>query len=336
VCALLSESDDFGGEKFMKLFITGGCGFIGSNFIRYLLGQNKDIRIVNLDKLTYAGNPENLHTIESDSRYQFIKGDICDRNLVRKAIEGCDAVINFAAESHVDRSIADSDAFVRTGVIGVQVLLDISRIMSIPRFIQISTDEVYGSIREGEFTEESPLNPSSPYSASKAAGDLLALSYYKTYGLPVIITRSSNNYGPFQYPEKLIPLFITNCIEGKTLPLYGDGRNVREWIHVLDNCRAIEFALEKGVPGEIYNISSGNKLSNYEIALAIVRIIKVPESFITPVPDRPGHDFRYAMNCTKIEEFGFTSRIDLETGLEETIRWYQNNPQWWKPLKKTN
>jgi dTDP-glucose 4,6-dehydratase len=320
----------------MKLLITGGCGFIGSNFIRYLLGQNKDIRIVNLDKLTYAGNPENLHNIESDSRYRFIKGDICDSNLVREAVEGCDAVINFAAESHVDRSIADSDAFVRTGVIGVQVLLDISRIMSIPRFIQISTDEVYGSIREGEFTEESPLNPSSPYSASKAAGDLLALSYYKTYGLPVIITRSSNNYGPFQYPEKLIPLFITNCIEGKNLPLYGDGKNVREWIHVLDNCRAIEFALEKGAPGEIYNISSGNKLSNREIALAIVRIIKVPESIITLVPDRPGHDFRYAMNCTKIEGLGFLSRIDLETGLEETIRWYQNNPQWWKPLKKTN
>ncbi|MDP2983659.1 MAG: GDP-mannose 4,6-dehydratase, partial [Candidatus Latescibacter sp.] len=238
-----------------------------------------------------------------------------------------------AAESHVDRSIYKADAFVRTGVIGVQVLLDISRKAGVPRFIQISTDEVYGSIREGVFTEESPLNPSSPYSASKAAGDLLALSYHKTFGTPVIITRSSNNYGPFQYPEKLIPLFITNCFEGRTLPLYGDGTNVREWIHVLDNCRAIELVLEKGVPGEVYNISSGKELSNSEIARVIVRTIKVQESFITPVTDRLGHDFRYAMDCAKIAGLGFSPRIDLEKGLEETIRWYREHPEWWKPLK---
>ena len=318
----------------MRLLITGGCGFIGSNFIRYLLGHNKDIKIVNLDKLTYAGNPENLRDIEHDPRYRFIKGDICDRSQVREAVEGCDAVINFAAESHVDRSIARADAFVRTGVIGVQVLLDISRKAGVPRFIQISTDEVYGSIREGVFTEESPLNPSSPYSASKAAGDLLALSYHKTFGMPVIITRSSNNYGPYQYPEKLITLFITNCFEGKTLPLYGDGANVREWIHVLDNCRAIELVLEKGVPGEVYNISSGKELSNSEIARAIVRTIEVPESFITPVTDRPGHDFRYAMDCAKIAGLGFSPRIDFKTGLEETILWYRDNPKWWKPLKR--
>ncbi|MFA6470541.1 MAG: dTDP-glucose 4,6-dehydratase [Candidatus Latescibacterota bacterium] len=320
----------------MKILITGGCGFIGSNFIRSLLGRTKDIEIVNLDKLTYAGNPENLRDIEHDPRYQFIKGDICDRSKVSEAVEGCDAVINFAAESHVDRSIADADAFVRTGVIGVQVLLDSARKAGVSRFIQIGTDEVYGSIREGAFSEISPLNPSSPYSASKAAGDMLALSYFRTFGMPVIVTRSSNNYGPFQFPEKLIPLFITNCLEGKSLPLYGDGTNVREWIHVLDNCRAIELVLERGVPGEIYNISSGRELTNREIALTIVRKFELPERFITPVADRPGHDFRYAMDCTKIAGLGFVADTDVKTGLEDTIAWYRDHSQWWKPLKDKN
>jgi dTDP-glucose 4,6-dehydratase len=318
----------------MKILVTGGCGFIGSNFIRYLLGRSSDREIVNLDNLTYAGNPANLGDIRNDNRYRFIKGDICDRSIVADAINGCDAVINFAAESHVDRSIEDADAFVRTGVMGVQVLLDVSRKMGISRFIQISTDEVYGSISEGAFTEDSPLNPSSPYSASKAAGDMLALSYFKTFGMPVIITRSSNNYGPYQFPEKLIPLFITNSLEGKTLPLYGDGANIREWIHVLDNCRAIEIILDKGVPGEIYNISSGMELCNREIARAIIRRMALPESFIVPVEDRPGHDFRYALDCKKIAGLGFNPLIELKTGLEQTILWYQSHPKWWKPLKQ--
>jgi dTDP-glucose 4,6-dehydratase len=317
----------------MKILVTGGCGFIGSVFIRGFLGRYPDARVVNLDKLTYAGNPENLRDIEGDHRYRFIRGDICDPKAVGDAIDGCEAVLNFAAESHVDRSIRDASAFVRTGVIGVQVLLDAARASGVRRFIQVSTDEVYGSIREGAFTEESPLNPSSPYSAAKAAGDLLALAYARTYGLAVIITRSSNNYGPYQYPEKLIPLFITSALEGKPLPLYGDGMNIREWIHVRDNCRAIELVLREGAPGEVYNISSGAGAANRDIALAITSALGIPESAITHVPDRPGHDFRYALDCTKIRAFGFAPETDMETGLEETVEWYRKNPEWWKRLK---
>jgi dTDP-glucose 4,6-dehydratase len=318
---------------YMKLLVTGGCGFIGSNFIRYLLTEYTDIQVVNLDKLTYAGNPENLRDIERDPRYHFIKGDICDRATVTDAISGCDTVVNFAAESHVDRSILESRSFVRTGVIGVQVLLDAARSAEVARFIQIGTDEVYGSIREGAFTEESPLQPSSPYSAAKAAGDLLALSYYKTYGMPVVITRSSNNYGPYQYPEKLIPLFATNCIEGKTLPLYGDGANVREWIHVLDNCRGIDLVLRRGVPGEVYNISSGMELSNLGIARLIVEALGTPEDCIRRVADRPGHDFRYAMDCSKLRALGFVPKVDMVGGIRETVEWYRTHPAWWKRLK---
>lgn len=319
----------------MKLLVTGGCGFIGSNFIRHMLNTHTDVRVVNLDKLTYAGNPENLRDIEHDPRYRFVKGDICDRQTVDAAIDGCDAVLNFAAESHVDRSIADSEAFVRTGVIGVHVLLDAARRTGISRFVQIGTDEVYGSIREGLFTEDSPLRPSSPYSAAKAAGDLLALSYCKTYGMPVIITRSSNNYGPFQYPEKLIPLFITNCIEGIPLPLYGDGANVREWIHVADNCRAIDLVLQSGVPGNIYNISTGMETSNLEVARLIIQTLGVSEDCIVRVTDRPGHDFRYAMDCHKVRELGFMPEVEIEDGIRGTVGWYRAHPSWWKQLKQS-
>ncbi len=317
----------------MKLLVTGGCGFIGSNFIRYLLAEDPGVRVVNLDKLTYAGNPDNLEDIERNPRYRFIKGDICDRPTVDDALSGCDAVVNFAAESHVDRSIADSLSFVRTGVIGVQTLLDAARNAGVTRFVQIGTDEVYGSIREGAFTEESPLQPSSPYSAAKAAGDLLALAYFKTYRMPVMVTRSSNNYGPYQYPEKLIPLFVTNCIEGKSLPLYGDGANIREWMHVLDNCRAIHLVLRRGVPGEVYNISSGTEMSNIEIARLILDTLGVSGDCIRRVADRPGHDFRYSIDCGKLRALGFDPAVEMVSGIRETVEWYRSHPAWWKRLK---
>lgn len=316
----------------MSILVTGGAGFIGSNFVHQWLATS-DETLVNLDKLTYAGNPENLRDIERDPRYHFIKGDICDRATAVRAMQGCETVVNFAAESHVDRSIAESRSFVRTGVIGVQTLLDAARRAGVSRFIQIGTDEVYGSIREGLFTEESPLQPSSPYSAAKAAGDLLALSYFKTYGMPIVITRSSNNYGPFQYPEKLIPLFVTNCIEGKPLPLYGDGRNVREWMHVLDNCRAIDLVLRAGAPGEVYNISSGTEMSNIEIARLILETLGASEDRIHRVADRPGHDFRYAMSCDKLRALGFAPTVEMVSGIRETVEWYRANPSWWKRLK---
>ncbi len=318
----------------MKVLVTGGCGFIGSNFIRYLLNRYPDIRVVNLDKLTYAGNPENLRDVERNPRYRFELGDICDREMVVRVMEGCDSVLNFAAESHVDRSILDCDAFVRTGVIGVQVLLDAARNEGVRRFVQVSTDEVYGSIREGVFTEKSPLNPSSPYSAAKAAGDMLVLAYFKTYGMPALITRSANNYGPFQYPEKLIPLFITNALEGETLPLYGDGANIREWVHVLDNCRGVDLVLREGVPGEVYNISSGSEHSNLEIARSILLALGISDAIINRVADRPGHDFRYAMDCRKLRALGFNPETDMEAGIRETVEWYRSHPAWWKPLKK--
>ena len=318
----------------MKLLVTGGCGFIGSNFIRFMFGAYSDIEIVNLDKLTYAGNPENLRDIEHDPRYRFVRGDICDSAAVEEAIEGCDTVANFAAESHVDRSIADCRAFIMTGVEGVRVLLEASRKAGVSRFVQIGTDEVYGSIRGGYTTEESPLNPSSPYAAVKAAGDLLALSYFRTYGLPVLVTRSSNNYGPYHYPEKLIPLFITNGIEGKKLPLYGDGRNVRDWIHVRDNCRAIDIVLSAGVPGEVYTIAGESELRNIDVARMIVAELGIPWDAVTLVADRPGHDFRYAMDARKIARLGFAPAIPFKAGIRETIAWYRAHPEWWRPLKE--
>ncbi|MDD5448284.1 MAG: dTDP-glucose 4,6-dehydratase [Actinomycetota bacterium] len=316
-----------------KILVTGGCGFIGSNFIRHALEANPSLEVVNLDKLTYAGNIKNLADLEGRGNYRFIKGDICDEALVRNLFdEEFEAVLTFAAESHVDRSISGPAPFIRTDVLGTFTLLEAARRTGVGRFIQISTDEVYGSIEEGSFSEESPLQPSSPYAASKASADLLSLSYFKTYGFPVLITRSSNNFGPYQYPEKLIPLFITNAIEDKRLPLYGDGLNVRDWLYVKDNCKAIYLVLEKGKPGEIYNVAGRAEKKNIEIAKAILSILGKPESLIEYVEDRPGHDRRYSIDSKKIESLGFRPTEDFESALEKTVRWYVENRWWWEPL----
>ena len=319
----------------MRLLVTGGAGFIGSHFIRHLLKQHPEIEIVNLDQLTYAGDLKRLGDVAADPRYRFIHGDIADADLVERLLkQGIDAVINVAAESHVDRSILDARAFLETNVLGTQVLLEASRRWKVARFLQVGTDEVYGSVEEGRFTEESPLAPNSPYAASKAAADLLCRAYEKTYGLPVIITRSSNTYGPWQFPEKLIPLFITNALEGKPLPLYGDGLYVREWLHVEDHCEALDLVLHKGRPGEIYNIGGGNDWPNLEIAKLILRELGLPESLLIHVQDRPGHDRRYALDSTKIRrELGWAPRRPFEEGLKETIRWYQVNQGWWQAIK---
>lgn len=318
----------------MKILVTGGAGFIGSNFIKYILKNYIDYEIVNLDKLTYAGNLENLRDIENDPRYSFVKGDICDKDVVNSLIKGVYAIINFAAETHVDRSILHPGEFIKTDVYGTYVLLEAVKANNIPRYIQISTDEVYGSIEEGSFIETDPLNPSSPYSASKAGADLLVLSYRVTYGLPVIITRSSNNFGSYQYPEKFIPLFITNAIEDRELPLYGDGKNIRDWIYVIDNCKAIDIILHRGIAGEIYNIGGGNEIDNITITRKILQITARSESLIKMVKDRPGHDRRYSLNCDKIKKLGWYPEFEFEAALKETVKWYRNNEKWWKEIKE--
>lgn len=314
----------------MKLLVTGGAGFIGSNFIRYVL--NKKYSVVNIDKLTYAGNIDNLKDLESSGHYRFIRGDINSRGLVESALgEDIDAIVNFAAESHVDRSIADSSVFIKTNVEGARVLLDAALSRRI-RFIQISTDEVYGSLEaHGQFTEEAPLSPNNPYSASKAAADLLVRAYFKTYGLSVNITRCSNNYGPFQHPEKLIPLTITNALRDMPVPVYGDGLNVRDWLHVEDHCRAIERVLLKGKPGETYNIGGCNEKTNIELVTMILKLLNKPEKLISYVSDRPGHDRRYAICADKIQtELGWRPAISFEQGLAGTVRWYTDNAHWWR------
>jgi dTDP-glucose 4,6-dehydratase len=317
----------------MRLLVTGGCGFIGSNFIHLVLRQYKDIRVINLDKLTYCGNTGNLEDIAQDSRYSFVKGDICDEGLVEDLVGDCDAIVNFAAETHVDRSIKYPDDFLKTNVHGVKVLLDAAKKAKTGRFVQVGTDEVYGSVPRGFSKEDDPLRPRSPYSATKAAADLLAVSYHATYDLPVIIVRSSNNFGPFQYPEKVIPLFVTNILRGKKVPLYGDGGNVRDWLYVLDNCRAIDLALHRGKPGEIYNISSGNCFSNLELTEKVLSIMGKGKDDIQFVNDRPGHDRRYALDSSKIRNLGWSPESDFGKNLEETIEWYRNNENWWAPLK---
>jgi dTDP-glucose 4,6-dehydratase len=320
----------------MKLLITGGSGFIGSNFIRYILESHFDFEIINLDLLTYAGNPDNLKGIDKDPRYTFIKGDICNRDIVNTILKKnqVNAIVHFAAESHVDRSITDSSDFVRTNVTGTYNLLECARLHSIQKFLHISTDEVYGSTPEGSFTETDMLSPSSPYSASKASSDLLTLSYFKTHKLPVVVTRCTNNYGPYQFPEKLIPLFVTNLIEGEKIPVYGTGKNVRDWIHVNDHCRALEFLLRKGVPGEIYNIGGGNERTNLEITYKILFLLKKDESMIKYVKDRAGHDFRYSVDCSKLRSLGWKPEYSFEDGLTHTVAWYSQNEWWWRPLKK--
>lgn len=317
----------------MKLLITGGCGFIGSNFIRYILKKYPHYKIINLDSLTYAGNLESLEDVSKNPNYTFIKGDISDYNLVMELIDSCEGVLNFAAETHVDRSITDPSIFVRTNVLGTQILLEASRRKNIPRFLQVSTDEVYGSIEKGAFTEESLLLPNSPYAASKAGADHLVRAYHKTYRLPVIITRSSNNFGPYQYPEKIIPLFIMKAFSDEKLPLYGDGLNVRDWIYVEDNCTAIDLVFHKGREGEIYNIGGGNEMGNIEIARMILKELKRPESLISYVKDRPGHDRRYALNPKKIkEELGWETANDFEDAIKKTIYWYKDNINWCKKV----
>ena len=319
---------------YQMILITGGCGFIGSNFIRYLLNLYDDIKILNLDKLTYAGNLDNLKTVETDKRYSFIKGDIADSEILDSIFKSdIELVINFAAESHVDRSIAAGDSFIHTNIVGTHLLLEYCRKFDC-KFIQISTDEVYGSREDGYFKETDVLNPSSIYSASKASAEMLTNSYKVTYGLEVNITRSSNNFGPFQYPEKLIPRFITNLFRNKKLPIYGSGNNIRDWIYVEDNCRALDLIIQKGKSGNTYNIGGGNERSNLEIAQLILSKLNYGEEMIEFVSDRLGHDFRYAIDTTKLKKLNWNSKYSFEEGLDKTIEWYKNNNSWWERLIK--
>jgi len=320
----------------MRLLVTGGCGFIGSNFIRHILKKYPGYSIVNLDLLTYAGNLENLSDLQSDPGYKFVKGDIADLNIVEQVAQtGIEAIVNFAAESHVDRSLYDPGSFVRTNLVGVQVLLDAALKYKVKSFLQVSTDEVYGSVTDQKgFTEDSPLNPSSPYSASKASADLLALSYFKTFKAPVVISRGTNNFGPYQFPEKLLSLFITNALEDGPLPLYGDGMYIRDWLYVEDHCNALDLVLHQARPGEIYNISSHNEKTNKEITFLILKNLNKPESLIKYVPDRPAHDRHYALDSTKIErELGWRPKYTFEEGMRLTIEWYKNNRSWWENVK---
>jgi len=323
-------------RDFKTLLITGGAGFIGSNFIRYLLKKYPDYKLINLDKLTYAGNLENLKDIEDNPNYRFVRGDICDRDIIEKLFghNNIDGVVNFAAESHVDRSIQDPGVFIQTDVYGVFVLLEAVRKYETDIFFQISTDEVYGSIQDGSFKETDPLKPNSPYSASKTGAEMIVRSFYKTYGAPILITRTSNNFGPYQYPEKLIPLFVTNLIDDIKVPLYGDGMNVRDWIFVEDNCVALDMVLHRGEVGEIYNIGAGNEKPNIWITKKILELLNKPESMIEPVTDRLGHDRRYSVDCAKIKSsLDWSAETDFEEALSKTVSWYVNNEKWWRPLR---
>jgi len=317
----------------VKILVTGGAGFIGSNFVRHVLGNHSGDAVVNLDKLTYAGNLENLRDVEKDPRYRFVRGDICDGALVRDLMDGVDAVVHFAAETHVDRSNAAADEFLRTNANGTFTLLEAARERKVQRFVAIGTDEVYGSIAKGAAREDDALNPSNPYSASKAAADLLARAYWTTHRLPVLITRSSNNFGPYQYPEKVIPLFITNALEDKPLPLYGDGKNVRDWLYVLDNCAAIDLVLRKGKDGEIYNIGGGHEVENVALTRQVLHLLGKPESLITPVTDRPGHDRRYALDSSKMAGLGWKPAHSFASALQATVAWYREHESWWQPIK---
>ena len=316
----------------MKLFVTGAAGFIGSNYIRWVLA-NTDHEITVFDKLTYAGNLSSIDDVIDDRRSHFVQGDICDQDAVAEHLPGHDAVVHFAAESHVDRSIADPYAFVTTNTFGTSVLCDIAVRAEVSKFLHISTDEVYGTIEEGSFSETDILTPRSPYSAAKAGSDLLALSYQTTYGLPVVVTRCSNNYGPYQFPEKLIPLFTTNLLDGRTVPLMGDGGNVRDWIHVEDHNRAAHLVLEQGVVGEVSNIGAHNELTNRDITMRLLELTGRDESAIEWVPDRLGHDRRYSVNIDKVTALGWELQRDFDAGLEHTVEWYRTHREWWEPLK---
>jgi dTDP-glucose 4,6-dehydratase len=317
----------------MRVMVTGGAGFIGSNFARLLARERPEWDVVVLDKLTYAGNPANVEDLKGSSRFSFHKGDICDREMVSDLIPDCDAVVNFAAETHVDRSLTGADDFVRTDILGTNTMLEVVRNHPDIRYVQISTDEVYGSLLAGSATEESSLDPRNPYSASKAGGDLLALSYFKSFNVDVVITRSSNNFGPHQYPEKMMSLFITNLLEGKPVPLYGDGMNIRDWLYVEDNCRALLLVLEHGKSGEIYNVGAGNELPNIYVTKEILKAVGTTENMIRYVEDRPGHDRRYSLSWDKVRELGWSPKSDFETQVKETVAWYQENRAWWEPIK---
>jgi dTDP-glucose 4,6-dehydratase len=317
----------------MRLFVTGAAGFIGSNYVRHVLGSTDD-RVTVFDALTYAGNLENLHALDEDPRFTFVKGDITDRDAVASSMDGHDAVVHFAAESHVDRSIASPDEFVHTNCDGTNVMCDVARQVGVHRFLHISTDEVYGSIEEGSFRETDPLEPRSPYSASKAGSDLIARSYHSTYGLPVLVTRSSNNFGPYQFPEKVIPLFVTNLLDGQKVPLYGDGMNIRDWCYVEDNCTAVDLVLRAGAVGEIYNIGGGNEVPNRYLTDTILELLGQDDSMIDYVEDRLGHDRRYSIDISKVRALGWAPRRDFREALEATVAWYRDNRSWWEPLKR--
>ena len=315
----------------MKLFVTGAAGFIGSNYVRHVL-ETSDDEVVIYDLLTYAGNMASIEDVLGP-RVSFVHGDICDREAVAAAMRGCDQVVHFAAESHVDRSISGPDAFVRTNCDGTNVMCDVARRLEVDRFLHVSTDEVYGSVEEGSSVETDPLEPRSPYSASKAGSDLIALSYFTTYGLPVIVTRASNNYGPYQFPEKVIPLFTTNLLDGGTVPLYGDGLNIRDWLFVADHCSGVDVVLRNAEPGQIYNIGGGNEITNRELTERLLQLCGRDDSAIDHVEDRLGHDRRYSIDCSKLRAIGWAPAQDFAEGLEQTVAWYRDNRAWWEPLK---
>jgi dTDP-glucose 4,6-dehydratase len=319
----------------VAVLVTGGAGFIGSNFVRYALRTHADWQITTLDKLTYAGRRENLQDVMADARHTFVHGDICDRAVAGPLVEHSHIVVHFAAETHVDRSIMAAGDFLRTDVEGTFVLLEAARQAPALRcFVQISTDEVYGSVPDGHSTERDELRPRNPYSASKAGADRLAYSYFATYGVPVIVTRASNNYGPYQFPEKILPLFVTNLVDDRTVPLYGDGGNVRDWLHVSDHCRAIDHLIAVGEIGEVYNIGGGNEVRNVDLTHRILELMGKPASLIQPVADRPGHDRRYALDTTKLRATGWAPQMPFETGLRDTVEWYRQNEWWWRPIKE--
>jgi len=321
----------------VRILVTGGAGFIGSNFVRHVARARPDWEIVVLDKLTYAGRRENLAGLEGHPGFRFVKGDIADPQAVAAVLPGCEYVVNFAAETHVDRSLYDAGSFIMTDVYGTFVLLEAARrAPGLKRFVQISTDEVYGSVESGSSTEGDPLMPRNPYSASKAGADRLAYSYWATYQVPVIVTRASNNYGPYQFPEKIIPLFVTHALDGIPLPLYGDGLNVRDWLHVDDHCRAIDLIIEKGAPGETYNVGGGNEVANIDLTRRILALLGKPETLIRRVADRPGHDRRYSLGCARLRRLGWSPEVPFDEGLRATVEWYRANEAWWRPLKEAD